>query len=93
MLIDGIPVVEYGPPALLALVVLMILTGRLVPRRTYDDKVHEAQEWRTESRIKDQQIIEKDSQIQHLSEVGRTVESIMRSIQKGPDNSGGGGCP
>lgn len=86
-MIDGIPLSVLTPSALLGIGVLLILTGKLIPRRTYDDKVHEADEWRTESRIKDQQLAErdlqlreKDLQLRHLSEVGKTVDQIMRAI-------------
>lgn len=40
-MIDGLPLVDLGQGALLAIVVLLILTGRLVPRRTVD-LMHEA---------------------------------------------------
>lgn len=68
--------------ALVALFVITIIRGGLVPRRTYDDKIHEAQEWRTESRLKDQQIAEKDAQLGHLAEVGRTIEKVFRTQQE-----------
>lgn len=46
------------------------------------DGDHEANEWRTEGRIKDTQIAEKDTQLRHLAEVGKSVESIMHVLQK-----------
>lgn len=76
-LLDGLGVV-----AVVALVGWLVVSGRLVPRRTYDDKVHEANEWRTEARIKDQQIAELNEQKRLLSEVGITVEAIMRGLQQ-----------
>lgn len=69
--------------ALNALAVTMVLRGKLLPRSTYDDKVHEANEWRAESRLKDAQIAEKDEQLRHLGAVGRTVDAVMRAIQRG----------
>lgn len=80
--IAGIPLATLTPSALLGICILAIITGRLVPRRTYDDKVHEANEWRTESRLKDAQIAEKDEQLGHLAEVGRTVEQLARGLQQ-----------
>ncbi len=67
---------------LVSLFVWLIYTGRLVPRSTLEDAHHDATEWRTESRIKDAQLAEKDRQLTHMTEVGRTVDSIMRSIQR-----------
>lgn len=74
--LDGLGVV-----AVVVLIGWLVVTGRLVPRRTYDDKVHEANEWRTEARIKDQQIAELNEQKRLLAEVGTTVEAIMRGLQ------------
>lgn len=86
---DAIPVGLANGVGVVAVVLLvgwLVFTGRLVPRRTHEDVLHEAQEWRTESRIKDQQIQEKDEQLRHLAEVGRTVDAIMRAIHpKEPD--------
>ena len=80
--IAGIPLAALTPSALLGVCILAIITGRLVPRRTYDDKAHEANEWRTESRLKDSQIAEKDEQLRHLAEVGKTVEQLARGLQR-----------
>lgn len=66
--------------ALVAVFVILIYRGDLVPRRTYDDKCHDSSEWRAESRIKDAQLAEKDRQLQHMAEVGRTVDAIMRAM-------------
>lgn len=82
-MIDGIGLPQVGLGsgwALVVLVVILILRGDLVPRRTYDDKVHDGNEWRAESRIKDAQLAEKDKQLGHMAEVGRTVDHIMRSM-------------
>jgi hypothetical protein len=45
-MIDGLPIVDLGATALLALVVMMILTGRLVPRRVVKDIETERDYWR-----------------------------------------------
>lgn len=85
----GLPQVGLGSGwALVAVFVVLIYRGALVPRRTYDDKVHDGNEWRAESRIKDAQIAEKDKQLRHLEEVGHSVNAVMRAIQKGatPDH-------
>lgn len=66
------------------LCVVLIFRGRMYPGRMYDDKVHEANEWRAESRLKDAQIAEKDEQLRHLAVVGSTVNAVMRAIQRGP---------
>lgn len=72
-----------GVIALLVGLFWMLASGRLFTRRQYDDKAHEANEWRAESRVKDAQIAEKDEQLRHLAEVGNTVDAVMRAIQRG----------
>ena len=57
-----------------------IVRGHLIPRQTHQDALHDRDEWRAESRIKDQQIREKDEQLALVSEVGRTVNDIMRAV-------------
>lgn len=69
-----------GGWVLLGFAVLAIITGRLVPRSTLEDVTHDRNEWRAESRIKDQQLAEKDAQLRHMGEVGQTVNTIMRSL-------------
>lgn len=90
--LDGlqIPLEVLTPSALVGLAVLLVLTGRLVPRRTYDDKCHEAEQWRAESRIKDQQIHELTEQNTGLlHDFGPTILSLMQGIRKTADQSGG----
>lgn len=95
-MLDGIPIdqVGYGSGwALVALFVWLIFTGRLIPKSTHDRELaqataeteraeHDGAEWRTESRIKDQQLMEKDIQLRHMEEVGKTVTAVMGSIQR-----------
>lgn len=67
---------------LLAFLVLRaIVKGDLIPRSTHDEKIHEANEWRAESRIKDAQIAEKDRQLAHMGEVGRLMKAVLAAIQ------------
>lgn len=91
----GISADILAPSALVGLFVLAILTGRLVPRRTYDDKVHECNEWRAESRIKDQQLLEVTEQnTKMLNAFGPTLTAFLRelrhtaNIQANNDNGG-----
>lgn len=91
-MLDGLPIGlidGVGTVGVCVLFTWLILSGRLVPRRTYDDAVHEKNEWKAESRIKDaqmakrdEQLGEKDRQLAHLGEVGRTVEALASAIQK-----------
>ena len=87
---DSLPWNQFGIGsgwALVALFVWLIYSGRLTPKSTLDRSEHEANEWRTESRIKDQQLLEKDIQLRHMEEVGRLVDRIMRSIGRNARSS------
>jgi hypothetical protein len=46
MEVADLPLVGLTAPALLGLAMLMLLTGRIVPRPTYRDKAEEAERWR-----------------------------------------------
>lgn len=83
-MIDGIGIPQVGLGtgwALLAVVVIFIMRGSLVPRRALDDVIHDRDEWRAESRIKDAQIAEKDGQLRHMGEVGELQKRILGAIQ------------
>lgn len=44
-MIEGVPVLDLGATALLAVTVLMILTGRLVPKSVLDERTRERDLW------------------------------------------------
>lgn len=72
--------VATGGWLLVAGFVVAMMRGRLVPRSSLDDAIHDRNEWRAESRIKDQQIATKDQQLSHLSEVGETQKSLLHAL-------------
>jgi hypothetical protein len=84
MTINGVPinVDTISAVGLCVLFVLGIAMGRLFTKRQYDEVIHDRDEWRAESRIKDAQIAEKDVQLQHLAAVGHTVEQLARGLQQ-----------
>ena len=91
---DQIPWELAGPlsgwAAFLGLVLLdvrAIWNGTVVPRPTHTEVVeraqHDAQEWRTEGRIKDQAIIAELEKIATTTEqTGRTLHDFIAAIQK-----------
>lgn len=86
----GLPQIGLGSGwAAFIVVMLLIARGQLIPRRTHEDTIHDRDEWRAESRIKDAQLAEKDGQLRELSEVGRAVNAVMRAIQRGPKDGAG----
>lgn len=67
---------------LVALFVTAMWKGKIVPRTSLDDALHDRNEWRAESRIKDAQLAEKDVQLRHLGEVGETQKAVLSSLTK-----------
>lgn len=50
-LVAGVPLAEVSPWAVVTLFVVLIATGRLVPRKTLEDVEHDRDEWRAAHRI------------------------------------------
>lgn len=65
---------------LVAMFVTLMWKGKIVPKSTMDEVTHDRNEWRTESRIKDAQLAEKDKQLGHLSEVGETQKAVLTAL-------------
>lgn len=66
--------------ALVAVFVGLIFKGKIVPRQSLDDVIHDRNEWRAESRIKDAQIAEKDTQLRILAEIGETEKHVLGAL-------------
>lgn len=72
----------------------LVWTGRLIPKATHDreiaylkerieDEQHTGAEWRTESRIKDQQLLEVTEQnTKMLTAFGPTLTDFLRSLRR-----------
>lgn len=85
-MIDGLPIAAVdgiGVVGLCVLVVIGFATGRIYTKRQYDDKASETSEWRTESRIKDQQILELTEQNrQMLKAFGPTLTDFLSGLRR-----------
>jgi hypothetical protein len=76
----GIGVVQGGAAGLLALVVLLVLTGRLIPRRTYEDLREERDMWRTAFQAsEDARHVEREQAVTAV-EVGQTAVKVLQSL-------------
>ncbi|MEU9946999.1 hypothetical protein [Streptomyces sp. NPDC047939] len=78
----GIDVAQGGAVALLALVVLMVLTGRLVPRRTYDDLLSERDTWRAAHTESEAARASERAQNQELLELSRTSAHALQAMPR-----------
>lgn len=65
-----------GPGAILVATVWMILTGRLVPRFFYQQKVDECNSWKAAAQ-------EGQKQSAQLLEYARTADAILKSLPRG----------
>ena len=82
-LIDGVPPELLGIGAgwlIVGLVVIAIMRGNLVPRRTVDDVIHDRDEWRAAHRISEAARVEGASQVEELLEHARTTDAFIRSL-------------
>ena len=86
-MLEGLPVAALGNGiGVVGVIVLMgwlVVTGRLVPKRFYDELVKALA-------AKDKQIAEKDVQLGHMSEVGKNFDAIMRALQDATKRDRGG---
>lgn len=85
----GIPIEVLAPGALCGLFVALVFFGYLVPRRTHQDAIDRGNEWMTECRLRDQQIVvkdeqlaEKDRQLGYMAEVGETAKAVLTALQQ-----------
>lgn len=76
----GIPVGTLTPAALLGILILLIALGKLVPRRTMEDIIHDRNEWRTAHRISEQSRVELAGMVGELLEHARTTDAFIRSL-------------
>ena len=64
-----------SPGSTVAVIFWLIVTGRLVPRKTHQDALDALAK-------KDEHIAEQNVQLGLLAEVGRTVEQLARGLQQ-----------
>lgn len=88
----GINVAQGGAVAILALVVLFIIRGSLVPRSVLDDVrkdrdtrvaeiLAERDTWRDAHRESERARVEAQSQVGELLELSRTADHVLRSLR------------
>lgn len=83
----GIPVSTLTPAGLLAVLILLIGLGRLVPRRTMEDVIHDRDEWRAAHRISEQARVELAETVTEMLEQMRTTNALLQSLQRSGSSS------
>jgi hypothetical protein len=79
-MIDGFPLVSLTPSLLLGIVVLLVLTGRLVPRIYLVDKGNESERWRLAYEAEREARQASDEQTRELLEMARTAHAVITSM-------------
>lgn len=78
--LDGVPLVGYGTPTLLALFIIAVLRGDLVPRKVHDDVKTERDALRGALKDSEDARLLKDKQLEVVKEIGLAVQGISRGI-------------
>lgn len=81
---EQLPTGTWTPAALLGLAVLLLLFGRLVPRRTYDDIKEDRDRWQRAHKESEAARAELVANLNALLESSRTTESLIRSLHQPP---------
>lgn len=79
-MLEGIPIVGLTAPGLVGIAVVLLLTGRIVPRATLRDKQIEADQWRAAYEKERDTRIASDSQTVELLEVVKTTNKIVTAM-------------
>jgi hypothetical protein len=90
MMLDGIPLVGLTAPTLLSIAVLLLLTGRIVPRATLQDKAEEARDWKAAYELEREARISSDAQTVELLEVSKTNHAVTVAMFDVIRQAGGG---
>lgn len=85
-MIEGLPVGQIGAGGLVTAFVLAVLLGRLVPRRTLEDILHDRDEWRAAHRISEAARAEGQQQVNELLEHARTTDAFIRALPHPQDH-------
>ncbi|MEC4016121.1 hypothetical protein [Streptomyces sp. H27-D2] len=78
----GINIVQGGSAALLALAVVWVLSGRLLPRRTYDDLRAERDTWRDAHTASEAARRLEREQVSELLELSKTAGHVLTSLPR-----------
>lgn len=77
-----IPAEALTASGLLAMAVLAVLLGWLVPRRTLTDQQRETERWRSAYEHAEEARAEQAEQIRELAEVGRTTNAMIAALPR-----------
>lgn len=76
-MLDGVPITNLTPPALLGIAVILMMLGKLVPRSALTDKDAEAERWRKAYEAEREARATSDAQTAELLEVAKTTHNLI----------------
>lgn len=79
-MLDGFPLVGLTSPTLLGIAILLIITGRLIPRQQYREKAAEAERWRLAYEAEREARSTSDAQTVQLLEFAKTNHSVITAV-------------
>lgn len=91
-MLEGIPWAAIGgltPAALLSIAVLLILTGKIVPKATYDSMVEQKNFWRNTCGTQQETIHVQAQTISKQEVASDSIVKIMTAVQEANRDSGG----
>lgn len=71
---------DLGASSLLAVVIIMLLWGKLIPRTALKDKAEESERWRLAYEAEREARVLADSQTTELLEVTKTTQSLISAM-------------
>lgn len=91
MLLGDLSLAVLSSSALLGLTVLLLLTGRIVPRSTLRDRIDESERWRSAYEAEREARSLSDAHTVELLEVAKTTQAIILAIAKASETIRAGG--
>lgn len=86
--LGGLPVGSIGAGGLVALIVLLILTGRLIPRQQYLDKVKDCDKWQATAEKWQDVATKHGMTLERLLALAETTDHALTEIQAARDRFG-----
>lgn len=80
-LLEGLPLGQIGAGGLLAIVVVLILTGRLVPRSVLQDKIDDCNQWKSTANDAVKAATELGMAVEQLHTLASTTNHALNEIQ------------
>lgn len=76
----GVPLTGLTAPAMLSVVFLLFITGKIWTNAAYQEKVAEAERWRLAYEAEREARSTSDSQTRELLEVARTTQALITGV-------------